>query len=335
MAGCAIPSTALPRALEGHELFSVADPVVAAQLGAPFLGRHRFLVRDGEARLTATLHARVVGPVTLAHLTLGGAADVVLQASAARVLVLEPVQEGTVVVQEGHASFEISPGEAAVIQRGRPVTLRSPGGSHRLVGIEERALLVHLGRLLGRGVDRPLVFDRRLLTGGAASTRWRLAVELLLAELFDRTSLLGSGIGSDQLEEFLMSSLLYGHGSSYTDALRQPDPAERRALTVARSFIEANLSDRLTLETVAASAGISVRTLQASFRSELRTTPTTYIKSRRLDRAHGDLCDIGAPVGTVTDVATRWGITHLGRFAAEYRSRYGESPSQTLRRQRR
>jgi hypothetical protein len=33
-------------------------------------------------------------------------------------------------------------------------------------------------------------------------------------------------------------------------------------------------------------------------------------------------------------VATRWGITHLGRFACEYRNRFGESPSQTLRRHR-
>ena len=35
---------------------------------------------------------------------------------------------------------------------------------------------------------------------------------------------------------------------------------------------------------------------------------------------------------TVADVAYRWGFTHLGRFAQDYRTRYGESPSQTLHR---
>jgi AraC-like DNA-binding protein len=35
---------------------------------------------------------------------------------------------------------------------------------------------------------------------------------------------------------------------------------------------------------------------------------------------------------TVAEVAYRWGFTHLGRFAHDYRSRYGELPSTTLRR---
>ena len=38
---------------------------------------------------------------------------------------------------------------------------------------------------------------------------------------------------------------------------------------------------------------------------------------------------------TVTHVALAWGFTHLGRFALEYRSLFGESPSETLRRARR
>lgn len=77
-------------------------------------------------------------------------------------------------------------------------------------------------------------------------------------------------------------------------------------------------------------AGVSARSLQASFRAALRTTPTAYIRSLRLERARADLADSGA-VSTVTDVATRWGFTHLGRFAVDYRNRFGESPSSTLR----
>ena len=34
---------------------------------------------------------------------------------------------------------------------------------------------------------------------------------------------------------------------------------------------------------------------------------------------------------TVSEVAYRWGFTHLGRFAGAYRERFGETPSQTLR----
>lgn len=35
---------------------------------------------------------------------------------------------------------------------------------------------------------------------------------------------------------------------------------------------------------------------------------------------------------TVAEVAYRWGFAHLGRFAHDYRARYGESPSTTSRR---
>jgi len=104
-----------------------------------------------------------------------------------------------------------------------------------------------------------------------------------------------------------------------------------RSVRAARDFIEANLSERLTAAAVASAANVSTRTLQAAFRSELRTTPTAYIRSIRLDRARADL-SIAADTSTVTDIATRCGISHLGRFAASYRERFGETPSQTLRR---
>ncbi|WP_431934031.1 helix-turn-helix domain-containing protein [Nonomuraea jabiensis] len=34
---------------------------------------------------------------------------------------------------------------------------------------------------------------------------------------------------------------------------------------------------------------------------------------------------------TVTEVALRWGFTHLSRFASFYRETYGHAPSVTLR----
>ena len=31
-----------------------------------------------------------------------------------------------------------------------------------------------------------------------------------------------------------------------------------------------------------------------------------------------------------SEIASRWGFSHLGRFAVEYRLRFGEDPSETL-----
>ncbi len=38
------------------------------------------------------------------------------------------------------------------------------------------------------------------------------------------------------------------------------------------------------------------------------------------------------PASSVTGIALDWGFAHLGRFSVEYRERFGECPSQTLRR---
>ncbi|MGI9616991.1 MAG: helix-turn-helix domain-containing protein [Acidimicrobiales bacterium] len=77
---------------------------------------------------------------------------------------------------------------------------------------------------------------------------------------------------------------------------------------------------------------MSTRTLQNQFARELQQTPTNFIRNRRLERARTDLADASPTTGiSVTDIATRWGFTHLGRFAVTYKSRFGESPSQTLK----
>jgi len=43
---------------------------------------------------------------------------------------------------------------------------------------------------------------------------------------------------------------------------------------------------------------------------------------------------VAAGAAPVAEVAARHGFLHAGRFAADYRRRFGESPSQTLARAR-
>jgi len=299
------------------------------------LGRHRLRAPDpAAARLSASLHAVVVGPVTMAYLQVSAVTELEVAGTAPRFLVATP-GDASPPVESGSASLDASRSTAAVLQPGRPRTLLLPAGSTTLlVGIERAAVLVHLSRLLGRIPRHPLAFDPELDLMAGTASRWNLAVAMLHAELEERGSLLRAGIGQGHLEEFLMSALLYGHPSSYSEALAEPERAARHPATrAARDFIELNLSERLTVASVASAAGVSPRTLQAAFRSEMRTTPTAYIRGRRLDQVRADLAEAAVGGGsTVTGVATRWGITHLGRFASEYRKRFGESPSQTLRR---
>jgi AraC-like DNA-binding protein/tetratricopeptide (TPR) repeat protein len=102
----------------------------------------------------------------------------------------------------------------------------------------------------------------------------------------------------------------------------------RRALDAMR----ANVGRDWNVTDLAAVAGVSTRTLQRQFRVFLGKAPRATLRDVRFESARRELLR-GLPDAKVTNVALRCGFPHCGRFSVEYRRRYGETPSQTLRRQ--
>jgi transcriptional regulator GlxA family with amidase domain len=95
-------------------------------------------------------------------------------------------------------------------------------------------------------------------------------------------------------------------------------------------FMMANLSKPITLVEVAVACGVSSRTLQHGFRQFKMTTPMSYLQDLRLNALREELTQ-ARPGQSIADIAFKWGFTHMGRLAMEYRNRFGELPSQTLR----
>lgn len=104
--------------------------------------------------------------------------------------------------------------------------------------------------------------------------------------------------------------------------------AVRRAV----AFIEEHAGEEIDLTAIAAAAGVGPRALQEAFRQSLGSTPTSHLRSVRLDRAHEELRTTDPSSGrTVAAIAARWGFGNPGRFAASYRERFRCPPSETLR----
>ena len=74
------------------------------------------------------------------------------------------------------------------------------------------------------------------------------------------------------------------------------------------------------------------RTLLRAFRAVYHDTPSHYLHVLRLRAARQMLASSDPMSTSVTEVATQCGFAELGRFAAVYRSAFGEYPSATLRR---
>ncbi|WP_250027469.1 helix-turn-helix transcriptional regulator [Paractinoplanes maris] len=139
---------------------------------------------------------------------------------------------------------------------------------------------------------------------------------------------------TDQLVRLIASTLIAVFPNTAMTEMRSGAggfvaPAVLRRAT---TFIEQYPESPLTVGEIAEAAGVGIRALQTAFRRHLDVTPMTYLRQVRLDRVHRDLL-AGDPHGgvTVQETARRWGFANLGRFAAEYRAEYGQSPSRTLR----
>ncbi|UJW77584.1 helix-turn-helix transcriptional regulator [Rhizobium sp. SL42] len=98
----------------------------------------------------------------------------------------------------------------------------------------------------------------------------------------------------------------------------------------AREILHANAHLPIAIADVAEAVGVSVRALQVNFRTFLDTTPRLYLHLLRLDGVRRDLQHASPASITIADVARRWGFTHMGRFAREYRKKFGVKPSEDL-----
>jgi AraC-like DNA-binding protein len=102
-------------------------------------------------------------------------------------------------------------------------------------------------------------------------------------------------------------------------------PIASRDVRRAEAYIRSNVSRNIRLEDMAAAAGVSVRTLQTSFKRDRHITPMQYLRNLRLDVARQRL----VAGSSVADAALDTGFSHQGRFAQYYRRRFGHPPSST------
>lgn len=152
-------------------------------------------------------------------------------------------------------------------------------------------------------------------SGKAASDSTVASLETLIEDMFWAALTPQNGGGASSLSQ---------NGSRF---VRRANEYAR--VRKAEEYMRANLSRSLSVAQIAAAVGISVRGLQLAFRLVRDATPHAVLNNMRLEQARG-LLQTRAGAGSVTTVAFDCGFTHLGRFASAYRSRFGESPRETL-----
>ena len=108
--------------------------------------------------------------------------------------------------------------------------------------------------------------------------------------------------------------------------------ARVRLAQAARDYIDEHYREQLRMERLCLVTGVATRTLQRAFREHYHQTISNYIKTVRLNAARRALASAFPENDSVTAIALRHGFGHLGRFAVEFRQRFGECPRDILSR---
>ena len=213
--------------------------------------------------------------------------------------------------------------------------VRSGGGCAGIrLSLFKAALIGQLAALLGEPIGTPLEFASEMdLAGGHGRTLARYVL-MAVADLQTSGSMLASPIVMSTFEQFIMTGLLLSHPHNYRDALRRLElPIASRDVRRAIDFIETHLTSPITIADIVTATGVPGRTLFKHFRDCKGVSPMRYLRNARFQRVREALMK-AEPEQGVTTIAANWGFVHLGRFSIEYRARFGESPSETLKRRR-
>ncbi len=228
--------------------------------------------------------------------------------------ILVPLR-GNIKVQGDNQELEAGPGEGIIAMPGQRTTRLGPG----YVGI-------------AAFVDEPASrFDRQLTR---PSPQLRSFIGYCV-DACDTSNYLAANHST-------LSSMAGLLGELVAQSLAGPDSGAQetrttgtleRHVVAAEAWIEAHSREICSVSELAAAVGLNLRSLQVAFRRHRGYSPRQAIERMRLERVRNDL--LAGPEGrSVTSVAMENGVLHLGRFAANYRQLFGESPSDTLKRSR-
>lgn len=318
--------------LTGLEVLQSQDVDETRALVAGVFCDHRLSLTDRTSQLDYRHRYFRTPAMSFSVIRYGAGVRVAPQALESFFLIQLPLKGGDR-IESAKESLLSQPGRGTIHCPGESFSMNWSADCAKLaVRIERDAMERHAAALLGRPLPQRLHFAAEMDTRKGSGLAWERTIRQLLRSVQQTPELVGHPLMQAQFEQLVMSGLLIWQGNTLSNCLGQPTAnVQPRHLKLAEDYMRAHLDAPITNEELAALTGISLRTLYNSFRKFRGVSPMRYLRDLRMDKVREALLDADG-IHNVTTVATQWGFFELGRFAAEYRRRYGESPSDTLRR---
>lgn len=293
---------------------------------------HSITVKGADHPFVCTLDASGTGPLVMGELDY--TVDMRLWCPHVGGYHVNVPVRGVLDSRSGRDDLHVLPGTAALYRPEVSASLgtSAPAGFAMFaLKIDKRALEAAMECLIGGPTEGPVRLAPSLdITSGTGRQWWDMTMAFRRQVV--EGDLLAHPMVARPAGEAILNGLLLASRHQFSERLHDGGSATPVVIRRALDFIGDHLREPITLATLARATGAGVRVLQRGFQEHVGMTPTQYIRARRLEHAHGDLLSLDPDEVRVADVAARWGFTNQGRFAAEYRKRYGCSPAEELRR---
>ncbi|MBP6896794.1 MAG: AraC family transcriptional regulator [Pseudacidovorax sp.] len=322
------PSAPLPEKRPLRPFFTSADLEETRLRVGSVMKPDRLDVAGRAQRLDARMHHASFGDVSLSLLAYGAEVEIQPGPLEDFFLVQMPLA-GRAQVDSGGQHSDSGPHEATVLSPSEATVMRWSADNQQLMVRVSRALVERtLALQLGRALDAPVRFQ--LGFGWRDNAMWMHLLGYLQEMMAQDIDVSQHRLVSQQVGQLVAATLLsvQPHSHSHASPARCNTVLPRHVRRV-QDHIQAHAHEPLCADQLAEVAGVSVRSLYAGFKEFLGVSPMQYLKDLRLERARAEL--LGGSTH-VAGVALRWGFGHLGRFSADYRARFGEYPSETVRR---
>ncbi|EGD60898.1 AraC family transcriptional regulator [Novosphingobium nitrogenifigens DSM 19370] len=319
-----------------HSFLSKERDEVRSYVGRMYC-EHSFDLVNPRGLLTTDIAHLRCGSVTLTEMSYG--ADVIIDAGRLEhfYLVQIPVA-GRAGLTLGGEHGVYGPGRASVQHPQVPLEMHWSGDCRKVVlrcdraGFE-RFVEAFLGRPLRSHVRFEPWFDLASPLGARLVDQMQCAIAMVRnGARFEPCG--ANALLERHLENTMMTALLFLQPHDLSEELGRSIPAaDPLPVRRVREYLHEHAHDPIDMADIGKVAGIPLRTLHHQFRQTLGVTPMQLLRDIRLERVRRELMAPGETTN-VTQVAMHWGFEHLGRFALAYRQRFGETPRETLRRQR-
>ncbi|HWS35083.1 MAG TPA: AraC family transcriptional regulator [Actinoplanes sp.] len=334
MAGGRLPGPASPGVdVPAHAGLRTSDMAEAREFCRKlYYGTLQIEPAGAPGRVEFSADVASLGPITLGDIRYGTDIHVSIRALETAYHVLVPLT-GMLRSRHRGATVLADPTRAVVYRPTGDIELDWPATCRLLsIKVERAALERELDAALDQRVVSPLPLGASFDLAAGPGRTWAALARLLLTELSAPDTLASRPRMAARWRDMVVSGLALTVEHPYgAEPAGLQGPHRPRTVKRALDAIHAEPRRCWTAHDLSAVAGVGVRVLQDAFRRHVGMSPLTYLRRLRLDEVHAELSRSDPGQTNVSEVAYRWGFTHLGRFAGAYRSRFGATPSQTLR----